>query len=53
MMAVTYYLGNSLLMSLQNIDVPVVKSTGTVIHIATDNKYLGYLIITDVKLKAC
>ena len=45
---VTYYLGNSLLMSLQNIDMPVVKSTGTVIHIATDNKYLGYLIISDV-----
>ena len=35
-------------MSLQNIDMPVVKSTGTVIHIATDNKYLGYLIISDV-----
>ena len=45
---VTYYLGNSLLMSLQNIDMPVVKSTGTVIHISTDNKYLGYLIISDV-----
>ncbi|WP_027625285.1 heavy metal translocating P-type ATPase [Clostridium lundense] len=40
-------LGNKKLMEKENIDYKEVDSYGTVVHIAVDNKYWGYIIISD------
>ncbi len=40
-------LGNQKLMSENQISVPAVKESGTIVHLAEDGVYLGYLIISD------
>ena len=39
--------GNSKLMNKENIKYEEVKEIGTIVHIAVDSKYYGYLIISD------
>ncbi|MBV1758692.1 MAG: cadmium-translocating P-type ATPase [Dethiosulfatibacter sp.] len=39
--------GNKKLMDKENIDCPEVDDYGTVVHIAVNNKYSGYIIIAD------
>ena len=38
-------LGNKKLMDENNIKIPVEKSLGTIIYVAIDNKYEGYIVI--------
>lgn len=40
-------LGNKKLMEKENIDYKEVDSYGTVVHAAVDNKYWGYIVISD------
>lgn len=40
-------LGNKKLMDENNIKIPVEKSLGTIIYVAIDNKYEGYIVISD------
>ena len=40
-------LGNSRLMETNNIEVSEIDTIGTIIHVALDKKYLGYIIISD------
>lgn len=42
-----YFVGNDKLMSRQGIAVPKVTPVGTVVYVAKDDKYLGYLLIAD------
>ncbi len=39
--------GNAKLMKRENIDCVTGDSTGTIIHVAIDNKYCGYILISD------
>ena len=39
--------GNTKLMDTLGLTVPVVNETGTVIHVAADGAYLGYIVISD------
>lgn len=41
------YAGNEKLMNRQGISCPKTKEIGTVVHIAGNNQYLGYLVIAD------
>ena len=41
--------GNAKLMAAQGIEVPQLSGSGTVIHICTDGKYAGHIIISDVE----
>ena len=43
----TYYVGNDKLMQQQAISVPEVTPVGTVVYVAKEEKYLGYLLIAD------
>lgn len=43
----TYFVGNDKLMRQQDIEVPEVTPIGTVVYIAKEDKYLGYLLIAD------
>lgn len=43
----TVYAGNSKLMKQQNISIPDVNFIGTIIYVAVENKYAGYIIISD------
>lgn len=52
----TIYVGNDKLMSLHNITTPAVEAIGTICHVADDNGYLGYILISDKEkddAKAC
>lgn len=40
-------IGNNKLMKMNNIDCDTVNTTGTVVHLAIDNIYSGYIIISD------
>ncbi|MCG8482643.1 MAG: cadmium-translocating P-type ATPase [Clostridia bacterium] len=40
-------IGNKKLMSQYDVNFPVVETIGTVVHIAIDQKYSGYIIISD------
>ena len=40
--------GNARLMERLGLSAPAVSETGTVVHIAIDGRYAGYLLITDV-----
>ncbi len=42
-----YYVGNDKLMKQQNITVPDVAPIGTVVYVAKEDDYLGYLLIAD------
>lgn len=42
-----YYVGNDKLMSRQSIELPKITQVGTVVHVATDEEYLGYIVIVD------
>ncbi len=42
------YAGNSKLMKMAGIDVDDAQDFGTVVHISFDDKYLGYIVISDV-----
>lgn len=42
-----YYVGNDKIMSRQSIELPKVTQVGTVVHVATDEEYLGYIVIVD------
>ena len=42
-----YFVGNDKLMCRQGIAVPEVTPVGTVVYVAKDDKYLGYLLIAD------
>lgn len=44
---ITYYVGNDKLMRQQDIDVPEVTPVGTVVYVAKEDDYLGYLLIAD------
>ena len=39
--------GNTKLMDKENIDYKKIESTGTIVHVAEDNKYAGYIVISD------
>lgn len=39
--------GNKRLMDTNNISVPQIDDYGTIIYVARDNKYLGYIVISD------
>ena len=41
------YAGNDKLMRSYNIEVPEVKAIGSIVHVAVDKNYLGYLLIAD------
>ena len=43
----TVVIGNDKLFKEENINVPIVEAFGTVIYIAKDSNYLGYIIIGD------
>lgn len=43
----TYYVGNDKLMQQQAILVPEVTPVGTVVYVAKEEQYLGYLLIAD------
>jgi Cd2+/Zn2+-exporting ATPase len=43
----TIYAGNDKLMQKYQIEIPSVKTTGSIVHIAENEKYMGYLLITD------
>jgi len=45
---VTLYVGNASLMDTISIKCESSNSIGTVIHVATDEKYLGYIVVSDV-----
>ena len=40
--------GNARLMAKLNLTVPAVTEAGTIVHVAIDGKYAGYLLIADV-----
>ena len=40
--------GNARLMEKLGLSVPDVPQTGTIVHVAIDGKYAGYLLISDV-----
>jgi len=42
-----YYVGNDKLMQKMSIEVPEVEPIGTVVYVAKENIYLGYLLIMD------
>ena len=44
---ITYYVGNDKLMRQQDVDVPEVTPVGTVVYVAKEDDYLGYLLIAD------
>lgn len=39
--------GNARLMSSSNIPYENIESTGTIVHVAVDKKYVGYIVISD------
>lgn len=41
-------LGNTKLMQAQGLDCPAVEEIGTIIHVAQEGEYLGWLVISDV-----
>lgn len=43
----TVYAGNHKLMQKYGISVPVVEVAGSIVHLAFDQKYLGYILIND------
>ncbi len=43
----TYYVGNEKLMSEMDIDIPSVESVGTLVYVASQSNYLGYILISD------
>ncbi len=43
----TVYTGNAKLMEMSGITVPEIKCDGTAVHVAKENAYLGYIIISD------
>ena len=43
----TYYVGNDKLMYQQGVEVPAVTPIGTVVYLAKEDKYIGYLLIAD------
>lgn len=43
----TIFAGNNKLMEENNITYVTPKATGTTVHVAHDNKYLGYILIAD------
>ena len=45
--AVQIYAGNSKLMEQTGIHVETVNSAGTVVYVAADNEYCGYIVISD------
>jgi Cd2+/Zn2+-exporting ATPase len=44
---VTIYAGNEKLMQKYNISFSAVKEAGSIVHVAADNRYLGYILISD------
>lgn len=42
-----YYVGNAKLMEQQKIEYTKVKTIGTIVQIAKNNQYLGYIVIAD------
>lgn len=42
------YIGNTSLMNSINIKCDTPKTVGTIVHVATENEYLGYIIVSDV-----
>lgn len=42
------YVGNSQLMQSINIECDNPNAVGTIVHVATDNQYLGYIVVSDV-----
>lgn len=43
----TVLVGNSKLMATENVEPQMCRDVGTVVHVAADGEYLGYLVITD------
>lgn len=43
----TAIVGNQRLMQRENIEAPLVETSGTVVHCAVDGKYAGYIVISD------
>ena len=42
-----FYVGNEKLMDKINVEYKKINSTGTIVHVAVDNKYCGYILISD------
>ncbi|SER45066.1 Cd2+/Zn2+-exporting ATPase [Granulicatella balaenopterae] len=43
----TVFIGNHTLMKEQGLTVAIPEEVGTIVHVAVDHKYLGYLVICD------
>jgi Cd2+/Zn2+-exporting ATPase len=41
------YAGNDKLMNSYNIEIPKIETIGSIVHIAVDQSYMGYLLIAD------
>ncbi len=44
----TIYVGNALLMQSINVECTTPKTVGTIVHVANDSQYLGYIVVSDV-----
>lgn len=44
----TIYVGNFQLMQSINVECSTPNAVGTIVHVATDNQYLGYIVVSDV-----
>lgn len=42
-----YFVGNDKLMMSQGIEVPNIENIGTIVHVAQQKEYLGYIVISD------
>lgn len=42
-----FYVGNDKLMDKVNVEYKKIKSVGTIVHVAVDGKYCGYILISD------
>lgn len=43
----TVFIGNARLMAMAGLNAPEVASVGTVLHVAVDGRYAGYLVLAD------
>jgi Cd2+/Zn2+-exporting ATPase len=44
----TIYVGNALLMESINVECNTPTTVGTIVHVATQSEYLGYIVVSDV-----
>ncbi|MBE6113859.1 MAG: cadmium-translocating P-type ATPase [Erysipelotrichaceae bacterium] len=47
----TYYVGNEKMMELAHISYPIVESEGSIVYVAKNTQYLGYISVSDTEKK--